>query len=301
MIASLENGRSRRYSRRAAIHRRLIGVRSQRDGAVNLSVVVPLFNEEERLDKRYPLLLDWLAAKSAPTELILVDDGSRDATRAVARSVVARARKLRIEARLVEAEHLGKGAAVAAGLARSRGAYAGFCDVDLSTPLEHFDTVIRAAFSGGVLAIASRAANGAIVTKPESKLREGLGCVYNRLLQATLVPGISDTQCGAKAAPTELWQTVVPYCHESGWAWDVELVAISRRLGFPVEEVPVNWHHDTGSRLNVLSAGTQLLAAVPRIWLNMRSLPAPVPSSCAGLNRVVTPRRISAASLEASG
>jgi SAM-dependent methyltransferase len=252
--------------------------RRARHNVVELSVVVPLFNEEVRLGEHYPVLLKWLAAKPVATELILVDDGSEDATRAVARTVVSRAIELGIDAELVEFAHRGKGATVAAGLACARGAYAGFCDVDLSTPLEHFDAVISTALASHGLAIASREAAGAVVARPESRLREQLGRLYNRLLQIVLVPGIRDTQCGAKAAPTELWQAVVPFCVECGWAWDVELVAMTRRLGFSVEEVPVEWYHDTRSRIHLVTDGIQLLAAVPRIWRRVRRVPASAPS-----------------------
>lgn len=249
-----------------------------RHNPIGLSVVVPLFNEEARLGEHYPALLKWLAAKPVPTELILVDDGSEDATRVVARTVVSRAIELGIDAELVKCAHRGKGATVAAGLKSARGTYAGFCDVDLSTPLEYFDAVINAASLSSGLAIASRDAAGAVVARPESRLREHLGRLYNRLLQFVLVPGITDTQCGAKAAPTELWQAVVPYCVELGWAWDVELVAMARRLGFSVEEVPVEWYHDTRSRVHLLTDGIKLLTAVPRIWWHVRRAPASVPS-----------------------
>jgi len=89
------------------------------------------------------------------------------------------------------------------------------------------------------------------------------------VVQLVLVPGVVDTQCGAKVAPTALWRRILPLCREEGFAWDVEMIAIARSLGIPVQEIGVEWHHDPGSRVRVARDGVAMLAALPRIHRNV--------------------------------
>jgi SAM-dependent methyltransferase len=102
-------------------------------------------------------------------------------------------------------------------------------------------------------------------------VREFLGRAYNRAVQVTLVPGILDTQCGAKAARTELWHRVLPHCRELGFAWDVEIIAVAQQLQIPVLEIAIDWHHDDRSRVHVLRDGMRMVGALPRIGANVRA------------------------------
>jgi SAM-dependent methyltransferase len=101
-------------------------------------------------------------------------------------------------------------------------------------------------------------------------MREALGRSYNRLLQATVTPGIVDTQCGAKFAATELWHQIIAECHENGYAWDAEVIAVARALMIPVREVPIEWRHDDRSKVNVFRDGSVMVAATGRIWRNVQ-------------------------------
>ncbi|MGH9164927.1 MAG: glycosyltransferase [Acidimicrobiales bacterium] len=240
----------------------------------SFSLVVPLFNEEERVGESGPALADFIAGYPAGSELILVDDGSDDATVAVARRLMADRPEVPI--RLLSRVHAGKGAAVRAGLDVATAEYAGFCDVDLSTPLDQFEHVVTAAFLSPSLAIGSRDAALSHLVRPESPLRELLGKTYNRLVQLRLTPGVRDTQCGAKAAATEVWRSILPWCQEEGFAWDVEAVALARCLGFPVREVAVAWSHDDRSRVRVGRDGFEMVRAVPRIARHLHRVPAGV-------------------------
>src|SRR5207302_1577338 len=121
------------------------------------------------------------------------------------------------------------------------------------------------------VAIGSRDVAASTITRHEGVAREFLGRAYNRAVQVAVAPGILDTQCGAKAARTELWHRVLPRCNEQGFAWDVEVVAMSQQLGIPVQEIAIEWHHDQGSRVHVLRDGIAMLRALPRIRANMRS------------------------------
>ena len=202
--------------------------------AAGFSVVVPLFNEEERFAEYGKALVEFVADQPAGSEVIFVDDGSTDGT--VARGRGSDRRDPGQPIRLIRRPHAGKGAAVAAGLRAATAPYAGFCDLDLSTPLDQLerdparrDAVARAR---GRLARPRRRRR---CCAPESRVREALGRTYNRLLQATITPGIVDTQCGAKVAAREVWDAILPHCREVGYAWDAEAIAVARSLRIPVQ------------------------------------------------------------------
>lgn len=249
--------------------------------APSLSLVVPVFDEEERVSERGPELAAFVAGLPAGSELIFVDDGSTDATVAMVEKLLAAWPDL--SARVLTRPHRGKGAAVAAGLADARADYAGFCDVDLSTSLDQLEQIFKAATMSRVLAIGSRDVVGSRLVKRQSTLRELLGRAYNRLIQVTLVPGISDTQCGAKVARTDVWKQVLAHCAEEGFAWDVEAAAVARRLGIAVQEVAVEWHHDDRTKVRVARDGAKMVLALARIWRNIRHLPAVRPGPSVGV------------------
>jgi dolichyl-phosphate beta-glucosyltransferase len=233
------------------------------DNRPSLSLVVPLFNEEARFQEHAAELAEFIDRHADGSELIFVDDGSADRTVEVVQRFVAARRSARV--RLIRRRHLGKGAAICAGLEAARGEYAAFCDVDLATPLDDLDLVVVAARMTGGLVVASRGLPTSGFVHHETRRRELLGRLYNRLVQLTLTPGISDTQCGAKAAPTALWHKILSYCSEKGFAWDVEAISIAQRLGFAVREVGVQWTHDERTRVRVARDGAAMVLAVPRL------------------------------------
>lgn len=236
------------------------------------TLVVPVFNEEERLAENGPTLRQFVESLGAGSELVIADDGSRDHTLAVARSLAGACRPGLV--RVLALSHLGKGAAVRAGLREADSAIGAFCDVDLATPLPDLDRLIRLAATGPVIAAGSRDVVTTTIVRPESPQRELMGKLYNRLVQLALVPGIRDTQCGAKAATMPVWRAVLRHSHETGFAWDVEALAVARRLGFAVWEVGVAWAHDDRSRVRPLRDGAAMVRAVPRIWESLRGVEA---------------------------
>ncbi len=234
----------------------------------SLGLVIPLFNEERRVPEFGKLLVEFITDQPPGSELLFVDDGSTDGTVAVVEELLAASPDSPV--RLLRRPHEGKGAAVAAGLAQVSGSYGGFCDVDLATPLDQVQRVLNWAMRAEVLAIGSRDLATSRLLRPEGPVRETLGRAYNRLLQATVTPGVVDTQCGAKAASRHVWQTILPHCREQGFAWDAEAVAVARVLGIPVQEVPVEWRHDERSGVRVVRDGAAMVRATPRIWRNAR-------------------------------
>lgn len=163
-----------------------------------LGLVVPLFDEADRIGDFGPDLAAFATGLPPGSRVLFVDDGSTDATleRLDALLVAHPDAPLQV----LQRPHLGKGAAVAAGLAALDTPVRAFCDVDLSTPLEDLTRIVALGARPNVLAIGSRDLTGSTLVRPEGRIREALGRSYNRLLQATITPGIVDTQCGAKAA-----------------------------------------------------------------------------------------------------
>src|SRR4051794_23088663 len=213
----------------------------------SLTLVVPLFDERDRFPVHVDQLLTFIASQPEGSELIFVDDGSRDGTAALVEETLSARGERR--ARLLARPHRGKGAAVQAGLEAARGAVAAFCDLDLATPIPSLVEIIEAARRAPVIALGSRDLAGSRLLRRRSQSREFLGRTYNRVAQLVLTPGVLDTQCGAKAAAADVWRRILPHCREQGFAWDVEVIAVALRLGIGVQELAIEWRHDEGSRL----------------------------------------------------
>jgi dolichyl-phosphate beta-glucosyltransferase len=229
----------------------------------SFSLVVPVYNEEERFAERAQELADFIRGFPIGSELLVVDDGSTDRTAEVVEAFLAGEPDLR--AKLLRRRHEGKGSAVRVGLEAATAEYAGFCDVDLSTPPDQLERILRSACAWPVLAIGSRQAPASRLLRRQHPVREWLGKGYNGLVQLVLTPGIADTQCGAKVAATSLWARILPWSREPHLAWDVEIVAIARRLGIEVQEVAVEWANDHRTRVRLGRDGVAMVAAVPRI------------------------------------
>jgi glycosyltransferase involved in cell wall biosynthesis len=237
-----------------------------------LTLVVPVFNEQERFTEHAHELVDFVRSFGPGSELVLVDDGSTDQTCDVIEDFAGRSGEHPVC--LLRRPHLGKGAAVRAGLESARTPLAAFCDIDLATPLDELGRLCLAASTGPVLVAASRDVVSTELVGRESDLRELLGKSYNRLLRLTVTPGIQDTQCGAKAATMAVWREVLPYCRENGFAWDAEAIAVAGRRGIAVWEMGVRWTHDPRSRVRPGRDGAAMLRAVPRIWNTLRRVPS---------------------------
>jgi dolichyl-phosphate beta-glucosyltransferase len=239
----------------------------------SLGLVVPVYDEAERLTDYAKQLFDFAVELPAGSALLFVDDGSTDGTPRLIDDLIADSPG--VPARVLRRPHLGKGAAVTAGLRALRTDLVGFCDIDLSTPLDDLDAIARAATRSRGLAIGSRGLATSTLVRREGPVRESLGRVYNRLLQAVMTPGVVDTQCGAKVAPRAVWDALLPHCREPGYSWDAEVIAVAQAVGIAVVEVPVHWRHDDRSKVNVGRDGLAMLAATPRIWRSARRAAAP--------------------------
>ncbi len=221
-------------------------------------------------------MVEWTAHRPESIDVIIVDDGSSDDTFAIATARASRHSHLTV----MREDHLGKANAVLAGLAAARGAYAGFCDVDLATPLSTWDRC-AAAFEGGAdVAIASREGAGAIRVG-EPWYRHAMGRAFNGLIRLLLLPGIHDTQCGFKFFTREALATILPRCQlyrdatvvqrPRVTAFDVELLAIARRHHLDIAVIPITWTYGEHTKVNPLTDTLQNLRDVLEVrWHGWR-------------------------------
>ena len=234
-------------------------------------MVVPVYNESHRFVRFAEPLVEFMLTQPAGSQLLFVDDGSTDGTCELIDDLRASSPAVGRRVRSLRCPHRGKGGAVRAGLESARTPVAGFCDLDLSTSLPDFSRLIHRANARRALVIASRHVGASRVTRDQSQTRQVLGRAFNAAARLMLVPGVGDTQCGAKVAQTDVWRTLLAFCVEDGFAWDVELIAVAMGLGMPVQEVGVTWRHERGSTVRVARDGTDMLRALLRIRRRMRS------------------------------
>lgn len=233
---------------------------------IDLSVIVPMFNERHRLRATLEEIRRHLAASSpARWELIVVDDGSTDGTAELVRAM-ARAEP-RIHLIRSPVNH-GKGHAVRLGVSASRGRQVLFTDADLATPIEELSRLRAGLARGYAAAIGSRARPASDIVVPSHPLRRLLSALGNRLIRALATPGIADTQCGFKLFDGDKARTTFALARINGFGFDVEILVLFARFGWPVTEVPVRWAHQAGSKVRPLDYLRVLaeLVQVRRVW-----------------------------------
>jgi dolichyl-phosphate beta-glucosyltransferase len=222
-----------------------------------LSVVVPAYQEARRLPATLTHVTAYLDGRGEPYELIVVDDGSHDATAEVAARGLAglgeRGRLLRLPA------NRGKGAAVRAGALAARGERVLVMDADLSTPIEELAALERACAGGADVAIGSRALDRSLIVRRQPLLREWSGRLFNLVVQLFALPGIQDSQCGFKLFRGEAARDLFRRARSDGFGFDVEVLALARHLGYRIAEVPVRWRNDDDSRLSLARGAAAFL------------------------------------------
>jgi len=225
------------------------------------SVVIPCFNEAGRIGETLRLTLEYLASNAAESELIVVNDGSRDATAAVARE---RLKEARIETRLLENfPNRGKGAAVRSGLLAARKPIGLFFDADLSTPLGETPKLIEPIVKGEVdIAFGSRAVDRGLIGIHQPWRREQAGRAFNLLVRLATGLPFWDTQCGFKAFRLDVCRPILEAARLDGFAFDVELLYLARHVGLRVREIPVRWNHAEGSKVQFFKDSLRMLREV---------------------------------------
>ena len=226
------------------------------------SVIVPAFNEADRIGETLRVTINYIRAHSPEGELIVVNDGSTDGTGDVVRDVLARESSL--PARLLDnSRNRGKGAAVRQGLLEARKPIAVFFDADLSTPIDELPKIVEPIAGGEVdLAFGSRALNRKLIGHRQPWRREQGGRVFNLL--ARLATGLPfwDTQCGFKSFRMAACREIIAAGKVEGFGFDVELLFLAQRAGLRLREIPVRWNHYEGSKVHFLHDSVRMLREV---------------------------------------
>lgn len=234
-------------------------------GRPALTVVIPAFNEGERLGDSLRQIRDYLTGAGIDYELLVVDDGSTDSTAALLTQL--RDGEPRLRVLLHKANH-GKGHAVRSGIAAARGRYVMFIDADLTIPIEIAGDMLRALSDGYDMAIASRWHPASAYALPPPFHRRVMGRAFRWLVRALIVSDVRDTQCGCKAYRGDVARDLYGRQRIDHFSFDAEVIFLAARAGYRIKEVPATLrHHDTSS-VRPLHDMPVMLRDLVRIRLN---------------------------------
>ncbi len=233
---------------------------------IQLSIVIPAYNEQARLPRTVLEAIHWCTSQDLNFELILADDGSRDETLALARLF----EESDVRIRVLACPHMGKGATVRMGILNARGESVLFMDADGATPMSEIPKLRAAIEAGYDLAIGSRVvqAPGQVEVKTTFH-RKAIGRVFAFFVNLFAIEGIADTQCGFKMFRRGAARAIFSRQKMVGFAFDVEILFIARRLSLSVAEIPVNWVAQPGSKVNLVTDSCRMLWDISQIrWLH---------------------------------
>jgi dolichyl-phosphate beta-glucosyltransferase len=221
-----------------------------------MSVIVPAFNEKERLTDTLPKLWHSVQRHFSSFEIIVVDDGSSDGTENLVKEFSASHPGIRV---IRYEKNMGKGHAVRTGVLAAKGEYIMFCDADLSTPFPEIDKLMKAMDEGCDVAIGSRARRESKIIKKQAIYRVLMGKTFNKFVQVLALPGIIDTQCGFKCFRGPVAREIFECCRIDGFSFDVELLFLGRKMGMRIKEVGVLWENNVLSKVHPVFHSLQML------------------------------------------
>jgi dolichyl-phosphate beta-glucosyltransferase len=231
------------------------------------SLIIPAYNEGMRVSGTLEKVLAYIAEQGCDAEIIAVDDGSRDNTVEVMRGYAANNPRLRI---LQNPGNRGKGYSVRNGMLHAQGEILLFSDADLSSPISESSKLFVAIANGADVAIGSRWLQRELQTQRQSLHRQLLGRIFNIMLRIVLGLNFKDTQCGFKAFTRKAASTMFPLQRIERWGFDPELLYLAKKFDFKVAEVPVEWAHCEGTRINPLRDGIKMFVEMLRIrWYSI--------------------------------
>jgi len=233
-----------------------------------LSIIIPAYNEEQRLGRTLGRIRDYFAGQAPGLEgieIIVVDDGSTDSTARVAEEWASKMPYVHF---LANGTNRGKGYSVRRGVLEARGRVVLFTDADLSSPIEESEKLLGALADGQDIAIGSRALDRSLIAVHQSRLRESAGIIFNRLVRLLTGLPFEDTQCGFKAFARERCRIVFEQQRIERFGFDPEILFLAHRHGLRAVEIPVRWAHDPATKLHVVRDSLRMLAELLHIRWN---------------------------------
>ena len=209
-----------------------------------LSVVIPTYNEELRIAETLAKVTEYLAAQNYEWEVVVADDGSTDNTAQLVGQVIVEHPSVRI----LRLRHGGKGWAMKNGMLTAEGQYRLLCDADLSVPIQQVERLLPPTGPDSDIVLGSREAPGA-KRYDEPVRRHFMGRLFNLFVRKLAVSGLADSQCGFKCFRGEAAQDLFPRLTIDGFAFDVELLHLARKLGRSYSEVGVDWYYRSQSKV----------------------------------------------------
>jgi len=229
---------------------------------MEISVVIPAYNEEKRLPSTLEKTIDYLKSKEWKYEIIVVDDGSMDGTRDVA------SKYLESGVRLTPSRaNKGKGGSVKEGMLLAKNEWVLFMDADNSTPASSLDKFIPYLEEYDVL-IGSRNLPGSEIVIKQPFLRSILGKGFPLLVRMLVVRGIKDTQCGFKLFRKKCITQIFEKQTLDKWGFDVEILFIARKKGYRIKEIPIKWWNDGESKVSAFRATIEMFFDLFKIRMN---------------------------------
>jgi glycosyltransferase involved in cell wall biosynthesis len=216
---------------------------------IDLSVIVPAYNEAARIERTLERLRSYLAPSALSHEILVVNDGSNDGTPDVVRRWGRGVPQLKV---IDRGANRGKGFTVKEGMLKAAGKIRLFTDADNSTDIAHFDLMKPLFDQGCDIAIASRDeldVAGAEQAVSQAWYKRAVGRLGNRIVQLVAVPGIWDTQCGFKAFRAEAAERIFSRTTIERWGLDIEVLALARALQYKVGMIPAHWINDDRSHV----------------------------------------------------
>ncbi len=224
-----------------------------------LSLIIPAYNEEKRLAASLAKAMEYLARMEYSSEIVVVDDGSRDRTIEVAHScsdsIIV----------LPQPRNMGKGAAVRRGMLESNGRFRVFTDADFSTPIKELEKILPRLEGGADVCIGSRAMDPSMIKEHQPFYREFMGKTFNKFVSTLFFKGIKDTQCGFKGFSASAAERIFSISRIDGFSFDVEAIYLAKRLGLHVDQVPVEWYNDDRSTVNPITDSARMFLELLKI------------------------------------
>jgi glycosyltransferase involved in cell wall biosynthesis len=222
----------------------------------HLSIVIPAYNEAPRIENALARVLECVEQQGWDAEVLVVDDGSKDATPEIVHRWMERYPRLHL---IQNDGNRGKGFSVRNGLLQAGGEIVMFTDADLSAPMEEAERLFAAIADGADVAIGSRWLDKARQTIHQPLYRRFFGRCFNWVTRTVMGLPFKDTQCGFKAFRRQAAQVIFRLQRIERWGFDPEILFIARKLGYDIREVPVTWGHDERSRMSYLKDGMKML------------------------------------------
>jgi glycosyltransferase involved in cell wall biosynthesis len=227
---------------------------------MELSIIIPAYNEAERIAPTLRAFHRHPENKKMNFEILVSDDGSTDSTVELVQSMQIEIPQLRV---LVSPQNKGKGHAIKQGMLQARGKIRLFSDADGSTPVEEMEKLLEPLWQNKAeISIGSRYHADSEIVNAQPFLRRKWSRLANNVVQKILLPGIADPHCGFKAFTEKAAEEIFSRCTIDGWSFDLEVLALAKKLNFRVAEVPVKWANDERSKGRI----SQLPREVYNLW-----------------------------------